>query len=554
MVTNWLLGDDNTDFGGLNPQVYAAAVRAAEAYGQPLSVISAFRSPEYQAQLRAANPQATAAGRIARDSQHSHGNALDFSTVGMAPEDIARMAGLLADAGFSAFGQYGDHLHADYRGVVPGSFGVNSPTWGGWTELDPQVMQALQGRGFQAGQPWAPVGNSGGDRLMEGQMPQNFDQVVIDLLTRGGAPMPFVQGPDQRYFGPPAAGPETLGLEHILGLPPGSLAQAPTPMAPGQTANPMAAAATGEPGLPPLPQPVGASAEGGGLDPFAMYAAALSQPQSMTIGSPIALPVAPGQAAAPAGPDFSAIRQLLAQAAPSTEPAAPDDQWLRYILGAAAGGLAQPSDDIGAIIGGAGAGALGGFLDANMMADEENRQIQERFRDYLLGMASAETGLVGAESNAAFQASQLQQQGLDSSYSHQLRMFEALQPNVDISDGQLVVSGLQPDGTQRIDVQSLIPTTANDPLQRMYAEVGGRLAATGSVNIMRFAEELEAAGVIPEGEFQDRTSEVAGMATGDQDSEEVAQFLAQALMSYVRNDPQALGLVMAGVGFGTGAP
>jgi muramidase (phage lysozyme) len=69
----------------------------------------------------------------------------------MSTEDKVRLVGALADAGFTGFGEYSGHIHADMRPTVPRSFGGRDGNWGGWTNLSPEIMQTLQERGFRAG-------------------------------------------------------------------------------------------------------------------------------------------------------------------------------------------------------------------------------------------------------------------------------------------------------------------------------------------------------------------------------------------------------------------
>lgn len=69
----------------------------------------------------------------------------------MSAADKGRLAASLADAGFTGFGEYGTHIHADMRAAVPASFGEkDGKFWGGWTNLSPEVVQSLTERGFAA--------------------------------------------------------------------------------------------------------------------------------------------------------------------------------------------------------------------------------------------------------------------------------------------------------------------------------------------------------------------------------------------------------------------
>jgi hypothetical protein len=139
------------DLGGVRNEVRDAAAVAGEMFGAPLQITSAFRTAGHQARIR--NKPGTDPNRVtvAKESHHTDREALDISTVGMTPADKARLIASLADAGFTGFGEYGTHVHADFRDSVPSSFGKGGTNWGGWTQLSPDVMQVLKDRGFAAG-------------------------------------------------------------------------------------------------------------------------------------------------------------------------------------------------------------------------------------------------------------------------------------------------------------------------------------------------------------------------------------------------------------------
>lgn len=146
------------DIRNMKPEAVEALTTAGQLFGRPLPVTSGFRDADKQAGLRAANPASAAAGRIAKDSQHTHGDAVDVSTAGMSPEEKGKLTGALVDAGFTAIGEYGTHIHADMRGAVPASFGDREgKTWGGWTYLSPEVAQQLKDRGYGPNTPAADI-------------------------------------------------------------------------------------------------------------------------------------------------------------------------------------------------------------------------------------------------------------------------------------------------------------------------------------------------------------------------------------------------------------
>ncbi len=139
-----------SDLSGVHPVVIDAATVAGEIYGEPLNVLSAFRSQERQDALRGrGDPNRKT---IAKHSAHTGkgrgtGKALDISIVGKSEVERARMVSALVDAGFTGIGQYPTHIHADFRDTVPKTFSKN---YGGWTSLSPEVYKVLVEKGFTA--------------------------------------------------------------------------------------------------------------------------------------------------------------------------------------------------------------------------------------------------------------------------------------------------------------------------------------------------------------------------------------------------------------------
>ena len=138
------------DVRNIRSNVLDAATVAGELFGAPLQLNSGYRSQARQDSIRAnGDPNRTT---VARESHHTSGTAIDVSTVGMSQADKARLVGALVDAGFTGIGEYGTHIHGDFRNAVPASFGDrDGKVWGGWTYLSPEVAQALADRGFAAG-------------------------------------------------------------------------------------------------------------------------------------------------------------------------------------------------------------------------------------------------------------------------------------------------------------------------------------------------------------------------------------------------------------------
>lgn len=146
------------DLRNMNPQVVDAATVAGEIMGVPLPITSGFRSQAKQDSLRAANPAGAAAGRIAKHGHHQEGDAIDVSTMGMDMAKQTKLVDALAQAGFTGFGWYKGHIHADMRQAVPNSFGGN---WGGWTDIPDPLMNVLNKRGFAANKSAREIDRSG---------------------------------------------------------------------------------------------------------------------------------------------------------------------------------------------------------------------------------------------------------------------------------------------------------------------------------------------------------------------------------------------------------
>ncbi len=141
----------NVDLRNIRSDVLDAAMVAGELFGAPLQLNSGFRSQQHQDNIRASGDPNRVT--VARDSHHTSGTAIDISTVGMSAADQGRLVASLVDAGFTGIGQYGTHIHVDFRAAVPSSFRTNEDgtAWGGWTNLSPEVTAELVRRGYAGG-------------------------------------------------------------------------------------------------------------------------------------------------------------------------------------------------------------------------------------------------------------------------------------------------------------------------------------------------------------------------------------------------------------------
>lgn len=137
----------NVDFRNVNPAAMNAATLAGQIFGQPLQVISGYRSQARQNALRFAPGKNPFRATIAKDSQHTHGDAFDFSTTGMSEPQKAKMVDALLQAGFTRFGEYSTHIHADMLPITPKNFNASTRNLG-WTTGSPEVVGALTARGY----------------------------------------------------------------------------------------------------------------------------------------------------------------------------------------------------------------------------------------------------------------------------------------------------------------------------------------------------------------------------------------------------------------------
>lgn len=86
----------------MNPNALAAWDQLLTAWGEPLAVNSAYRSPEHNAKVGGA-----------KHSQHMHGNAFDVSVSHMTPENRQNLARMARESGFQGIGVYDNSFHFD---------------------------------------------------------------------------------------------------------------------------------------------------------------------------------------------------------------------------------------------------------------------------------------------------------------------------------------------------------------------------------------------------------------------------------------------------------
>lgn len=283
------------------------------------------------------------------------------------------------------------------------------------------------------------------------------------------------------------------------------------------------------------------TAGGQQLNPWEMYAAAMQGAGSIDLGQ-MQFPPPPGSATPPAAPNFDAVRQLLAGAAPPQGEVAPEDEWLKYIFGMGQGAMQADPNDVGSVLLGAGTGALGGYLGAQQDASDEEKAQSEAYRQFLLGSAEAETGLIGAQYGAETDRAQIEQQGLDRQYDYGASMAALLNPDISIAGGAANVTGVRPDGTI---YASSTPLGQGGGVDRVYNDLAGKLANSGVENVMMVAEAVLGPSLFED--FKSRSTEATGAITLDY--EEASRSAANMLLSYGRADPALLGEIMLTLGY-----
>ena len=106
---------------GVSEAAAAAYGRLVDAYGQPLTINSAYRDPKKNEEVGGA-----------KGSQHLHGNAYDIDVTGKTNEERVALANLAWDAGFRGMGFYDNSLHFDVgepRGWGPSYSRDSIPEW-----------------------------------------------------------------------------------------------------------------------------------------------------------------------------------------------------------------------------------------------------------------------------------------------------------------------------------------------------------------------------------------------------------------------------------------
>mgnify|MGYP000848976313 FL=1 len=136
---------------GVTPGANAAFASLQTAWGKPLKVNSAYRSPEHNAKVGGA-----------KNSQHTHGNAFDVDVSDLSEADRVDLITKARASGFKGIGVYDNALHFDvgperawgpdyHRGSLPAwaSGAVTSPVGGGEvarSDYQPTVLRTSDGK------------------------------------------------------------------------------------------------------------------------------------------------------------------------------------------------------------------------------------------------------------------------------------------------------------------------------------------------------------------------------------------------------------------------
>jgi len=175
----------------ISPEVQDAATLAAEEFGAAFQLSSGYRSAEDQARIREEHIAAGGDPRqVAENSYHTEATAMDISTVGMSDADKARMVEALLNAGFTGFGVYGNHIHADFRDTTP-SFDAGR-NWGGWTTLPPEVTAVMVAHGYAPGISSDQIQRSERAVTLGGSIDYNQGTLITDPAT--GQPTSSARG------------------------------------------------------------------------------------------------------------------------------------------------------------------------------------------------------------------------------------------------------------------------------------------------------------------------------------------------------------------------
>lgn len=304
------------------------------------------------------------------------------------------------------------------------------------------------------------------------------------------------------------------------------------------------------------------------VDPItAFYNAMLgggAAPASFTLPGGGYTPTPPPSMPGMVAPDYSPVRDLIAAAAPTGQPPRSEEDYLMAWLAGLGGGLGF--DETGEILLGAGTGSVQNLQNIKETDRADRRAEDDQMRDYLLGAASAETGLIGAETSAEQTNQQIAHENNLAQW--QYAQSEALRRvgEVQFTDTHMIHQAFGDDGQMEI---SLIPLNQNAPPdtepweyatevlgfnpqtqpQATAAAVTARQAAlSGQASML-----LEQFGATPE-EQQELISEQVAMMGGEADQETITAIQTQLLMQAMLQNPSYLTMGMQATGVDMSQP
>jgi len=198
---------------GVSEAAAAAYGRLVDAYGQPLTINSAYRDPKFNAEVGGAD-----------NSQHTHGNAIDVDVTGKSYDERVALANLAWDAGYRGIGFYDNSLHFDVgdpRGWGPSYSRDSIPDWaqgfaeerygyaGGGNAMNEDNQNGAMENGNapinSATRPQAgELPNAGGIRGGPGALQAPYEAPLEGLPTKVGIPLSgqsVMAGPDPRIRG-----------------------------------------------------------------------------------------------------------------------------------------------------------------------------------------------------------------------------------------------------------------------------------------------------------------------------------------------------------------
>jgi len=171
----------HTNLSHLQPHMQEALTVAGQVFGQPLQINSGYRSPEH--------PVEKAKGTPFRPGHHVQGDAVDINVRGMNGPTRARLVDALVQAGFTGFGEYPTHIHADTRQTVSI-----------WNSVSPEVGAVYQARGVVPGAPSTALKREGpGQQIAAATVQPPIDYTQGISSAKAAGPFQIIPGTWKDY-------------------------------------------------------------------------------------------------------------------------------------------------------------------------------------------------------------------------------------------------------------------------------------------------------------------------------------------------------------------